>query len=307
VAVGINDANQVIGFAETAAGSELRAAVWNVDATGSASAAPAPLKPLGNNTFSAAFAIDDAGNAVGQSRDGLLLSAVIWKDGVTEPERLPSLATGAASAAFGISPDGSLIVGEAQDATFRTRAVIWQVSGTGVIGAPTVLSEALPAPATAGGYASANGVSDVGWIAGIVEDADGNERAALWRPDGVGGYTLTDLRRGGEINSEAVAVNLAGQVVGLSESAPGNLVPAMWADDGTGEFKRTDLAAAGGAVAINASGRIAGWESATPLATIWDGVTPTNLLSTASQAYGLNNNGLVVGASGDSGFVIPAN
>jgi len=306
IAVGINDANQVIGFAETAAGSSLRAALWSVNADGSASSAPQALKPLGSNSFSAAFAIDAAGNVVGQSADALSLVAVLWRPGVAEPERLPALATGADSAAFGISPDGHLIVGEAEDATFQTRAVAWEVVG-GVIGAPTLLSEALPAPAAPGSYAGANGVSDDGWIAGVVEDTEGREHGVLWRPDGTGGYTLTDLRRGGEVSSEAIAVNLAGEVVGISEPTAGALVPALWTADAQGEFKRTDLAAEGGAVAINANGRVAGWESATPLATVWDNAAPFNLLATPSQAYGLNNSGLVVGAEGATGFVIQAN
>lgn len=308
-AVAINDAGRVIGFAETAAGSVIRAAAWSVDATGAATQAPAELKPLGVNTFSAAFGVDAAGNVVGQSSNGTALVAVLWRNGVSEPERLPTLTTGGFSSANGISPDGRWIVGEAEDAGFVSRGVIWPVTG-GVVGAPVVLPETFTLPTVAGAFAAAYGVNNSGWVVGEVEDDQPRFHAVLWRPLPAGGYSLTDLRTGGEEGSSAFAVNALFQVVGESEVAPGIFVPMLWAADRAGEFKPTTLAAAGTAVGINNFGHIVGWNASTPLAAIWDSATPAttvNLFSTDSQAFGINNDNLVVGRVGSQGFIKRAN
>lgn len=308
-AVAINDAGRVIGFAETAAGSSLRAAAWSVDATGVATQAPTELKPLGVNTFSAAFGVDAAGNVVGQSSDGTGMVAVLWKNGVAEPERLPTLATGGFSSANGISPDGRWIVGEAEDAGFVSRAVVWPLTG-GVVGTPVVLPETFALPTVAGAFAAAYGVNNSGWVVGEVEDDQPRFHAVIWRPLIAGGYELIDLRGNGEEGSSAFAINSLFQVVGESEASVGSFVPMLWAADTTGEYKPTLLAPAGTAVGLNNFGHIVGWNTATPLAAFWDSAVPAttvNLFTTDSQAFGINNDNLVVGRTGTQGFIKRAN
>jgi len=314
LAVDINNDGQVIGYAETAVGSAFTAALWTVDAEGTSASAPTPLKPIGSNTFSAGFGIDEAGNVVGQSSSGASLVAVLWNSGVAEPVVLPALAAGNNSNAFGISPDGTKIVGEAVDAAQITRAVVWKADAQGDF---TIAPQVLPVNIFAAGgelssFSSANGVNDDGWIVGIAEDGNGVSHAALWRPNASGIYAATDLRTGGEEGSIAYAVSASGQVVGESEASAGVFVPVLWAEqteNNITEIKRTDLAASGAALAVNDTQRAAGFTGASPMATVWNlqANTAAALFSTASQVYGINDTNLVVGVNDGKGFVTKAN
>ncbi|WP_027713672.1 hypothetical protein [Desulfuromonas sp. TF] len=304
-ALDINDLNQVIGFAEVTAGAPFTAALWTVDAAGDAAIAPAALNPIDGNTFSAAFAIDENGNAVGQSAKGTQLVAVIWPAGAT-PVQLPALTAAGNSKALAISADGTLIVGEAQDASSRTRGVLWIADTPGVFtAAPTVL----PFAAFASGsdlspFSSASGVARVGdteiLVVGEAEAGNGDLHAALWRSVN-GGTTFAASSLG--IDHIAFAVNGARQVVGESDAG---LSPVSWTISDLGVASApASLATAGSAVAINENGRIAGWSGAASLATVWDGATPVTLSENSGQAYGLNNDAqpLVVGREGAQGFV----
>lgn len=310
MAVDVNNNGQVIGYAETAAGSEFKAALWTVNADGTAASAPTPLKPIDANTFSTAFGIDEAGNAVGQSSSGPSRVAVLWKIGVAEPVVLPALPNAAGNSnAFGISPDGKLVVGEATDASAIKRAVLWRAD---VSGAFTTAPQTLPVNIFASGdnlstFSSASGINNAGWVVGIAEDGDGISHAALWRPNTTTGiYAATDLRSGSETGSIAYAISPTGQIVGESEVSDGIFVPVLWTEQTTNVFTRTSLAAAGSASAINAANRAAGWTGASPRATIWalPAGTTVTLSTAASQVYGINDNNLVVGVNGGKGFVL---
>jgi len=309
-ALGVNDFNEIIGFAEITPGAHFTAALWMVNTAGSTSVTPAPLHPIAGNNFSAGFAIDEGGTVVGQSEKGLQLVAVIWHAGASAPTELPALTGTGDSGAYGISADGSLVVGEAQDATGRFRAVIWRADGAGQFSTPP---QVLPFTVFAVGgesstFSSASGVDRVGsaiWVVGEAENGIGIMRAALWRSADGTIFTATDLGLVGEAGSSAYAVNSNSHIVGEVETDAGNFVPVLWTADGLGGFSRTALAANGSAVAINENDRIAGWSGPSDLATVWSGTTPETLYSTASWAYGLNNNAqpLVVGRSGGMGFV----
>jgi probable HAF family extracellular repeat protein len=314
MAAGINNDGQVIGFAETGAGSEFKAALWTVDPAGTAASAPSPLKPIGGNSFSAGFGIAETGNVVGQSGDGTALVAVIWKVGVAEPEALPPLFAGGNSNAFGVSPDGTLIAGEAvADAAGTLRAVVWQVNPDGSVAAPVVLPvNSFASGTTLSPFSSASNVSNSGWVAGEVEDGAGVSHAVLWRPDGGGAYVATDLHAVGEPGSAAFAVNAAGQVVGEAVTGANVFVPVLWADNGSGVFTRTSLAAAGSALALNDTGRAAGFAGAGTVAraTVWtlpSGTPAAIPFATASQVYGINDDNLTVGANNGKGFVVKVN
>jgi uncharacterized membrane protein len=305
-AVDINDALKVIGYAEIVPGSPFAAALWTVDASGSTSVAPAALASLTSGGFAAAFALDGASSPVGQANNGGRLVAVLWKNGVGLPAVLPQLAGTGNSAAYAVSADGSLIVGEAADATGAPRAVIWSRNTNGnFTAAPAVL----PVTAFASGgdlsrFSSASGVARAGareiLVAGEAVDGTGTLHAVLWRSvNGGTSFSAIDL---GEDHA-AYAVNSARQVAGENDLS---LAPVSWSvsDQGVATAP-VALAAAGSAQAINNNGRIAGWSGVSPRASVWLGTAATTLFSTESQAYGLNNEvqPLVVGRVGNQGFV----
>jgi len=304
-AIDVNDLNQIIGYAEVTPGAPFTAAQWTVTTTGTATAAPSALAPISGNTFSAAFALDETGNAVGQSADGARLVAVVWPDGNSPPTPLPQLTAAGNSSAYGISADGSVIVGEAQDAAGTTRAVAWLADGQGIYGAPILLPVSLFATgADLSPFNSAAAVARVGTneilVVGEAVSGDDTIHAALWRSHNGGvNFTASDLGT----DHVALAVNGSRQVVGEKDST---LAPVSWAIDAQGVFSPpTSLAVAGGAVAVNENGRMAGWSGGVGQATIWNGTTPSLLFTTASQAFGLNNETapLVVGRNGNQGFV----
>jgi predicted small secreted protein len=308
-AVDINDANQVVGYVEATAGAGFKAALWTVTTGDAPTVTSRELLPLTGNTFSAAFAIDQAGRAVGQSGKGAQLVAVFWPAGASAPTELPALNTAGNSAAFGISADGTCIVGEAQNAALSTQAVIWIASAGGAFtNAPVVLPVSLVGSA----FSSANGASRTPTailVAGNAEDNAGKTHAMLWRSTNGTVFTAIDLSAAGEAGSTALAVNDAGTVAGEAETAPGIFAAAVWKADNAGVYSRSILSADGAAVEINNAGKAVG--TAVGLATAWDTAallsTTTTLFTTASQAYS-NNNGdatgyMVVGVNGGKGFV----
>ncbi len=309
-ALDINDNNQAVGYVESTAGAPFTAALWTV---GAATVTPRALAPLTGNTFSAAFAIDGAGRAIGQSAKRGQLVAVTWPAGAAAPTELPALNAAGNSAAFGISADGTCIVGEAQSAALDTRAVIWVANASGAFTNPPI---ALPVNLVGSAFSSASGVTRTGtqiWVAGNAEDDSGIPHATLWRSTDGAVFTATDLGTAGEAGSSALAVNATGKVVGESETAPGVFAAALWSADNAGVYSRTILAAEGVAMGINNSDRVVG--TATGLATAWDTTAlifgTTTLFPTASQAYG-NNNGdasgyLVIGVNDGKGFVKKVN
>ncbi len=309
-ALDINDNNQAVGYLEATAGATFTAALWTV---GAATATPRALAPLAGNTFSAAFAIAGTGRAVGQSAKGTRLVAVTWPVGATVPTELPALDAAGNSAAFDISADGACIVGEAQNASLATRAVIWVANAGGAFTNPPIV---LPVSLVGSAFSSASGVVRAGtqiWVAGNAEDDAGIPHATLWRSADGAVFTATDLTTAGEAGSSALAVNAAGKVVGEAETSPGVFAAALWAADNTGVYRRTILAADGVAMGINTAGKAVG--TAAGLATAWDTTAPltgaTTLFNTPSQAYG-NNNGdasgyLVIGVNNGKGFVKKVN
>jgi uncharacterized membrane protein len=314
LAVDVNNDGQVIGYAETAAASPFTAALWTVDAAGTTASAPTPLKPLGDNDFSAAFSVDEAGNVVGQSADGTALVAVIWQNGAGEPVELQPLFAGGNSKALGISPTGNLIAGEAvADAAGTVRAVLWR----NTVNAPTILPvNTFAAGTVSSPFSSASGVALVGttiFVAGEVEDGNGVSHAVLWRStDGGATFTASDLHTAGNIGSAAYAVNASGQVVGEAETGANVFVPALWADNGSGLFTRTSLGASGSALAINDTNRAAGFSGAgtDPRAAVWTlptGTPAATPFATASRVYGINDDNLIVGANNGKGFVVKMN
>jgi hypothetical protein len=304
-AVAINNSNQVIGFAEITPGADFVAALWTVNTSGGVTLTPQELAPIEGNSFSAAFAIDESGNVVGQSADGDKLVAVLWAAGSSTPTSLPALTASGNSKAFGISADGTLVVGEAQDATLRTRGVIWVADAQGDFTSPPAV---LPfaAFAVAGEisrYSSANGVARSGateiLVVGEAEAGDRTMRGALWRSIN-SGATFTASSLGTDYIAHAVNGN--GLIVGEFDT---DAVPVMWTVTEGIASAPVLLAGTGSAVAINENGRIAGWMGIDPNAAVWTDQTPDAVFDTSSQAFGLNSHTapLVVGRKGSQGFI----
>ena len=199
-ALAVNDLNQVIGYAEVTQGALFTASLWTVDADGSATVAPTALAPISTGGFAAAFALDGSGKVVGQAADGSRLVAVIWNNGAGAPTILPQLAAAGNYAAYAISTDGSLIVGEASNATGQNRAVLWMANDAGAfLAAPTVLpTNIFASGADLSRFSSASGVARVGTteilIVGEAEAGNGNLHGALWRSaDGGTSFAAVDL------------------------------------------------------------------------------------------------------------------
>ncbi len=235
--------------------------------------------------------------------------AVIWEAGSSAPIALPALAAGNSSA-NAISADGNLIVGEAQDATGRTRGVIWIADALGdFVASPQVLPfNAFAVGAEPSTFSVASGVARISateiLVVGEAEAGDGVVHAALWRSTNNGANFAASSLGADHI---AYAVNGAGIVVGENDST---LSPVRWTVDQGIAGAPVSLGAAGNAVAINENGRAVGWiGDLTPNAAVWSGLAATALYNTESQAYGLNNDlqPLVVGREGGQGFIKRAN
>lgn len=312
-AVDINDFNEVVGFAEIIPGEPFAAGKWTVADDGAGSV-PTALPPLESDGFSAAFAIDDNGNAVGQSSKGALLVAVRWPFADGAPQELPALNAAGNSTAFDVSANGELIVGEAQDAGLVTRAVIWVADAQGEFnGTPVVLpSNIFSSSEGISRFSSANSVALFGnqiWVVGEAEDGGRTSHAALWRSNDRVVFQATDLCR--DLGIVANGVSSQGWIVGEieSETATG-FTPILWTAAALGIYDWINLAPEGVAVAVNNNDRIVGWSGAAGLATVWtETQVPETLFVDASQAYSLNNNlePMVVGRNGDLGFVIRVN
>lgn len=316
-AVDINTTRQVVGFSDSGSGQqEVRAQLWNVGADGTTSP-PVELNPIAGNTYSAAYSINDAGVAAGESSKGTDTVAVIWAAGSQNPTELPLLSTTGPSAAYRINPGGR-IVGEARNGGGQLVPVIWASLST----APVALPLLSGGTTGAAYFISADGTK----IVGESENGSAKKRAVLWEVNADGGVgNPTDLGvLSGHDSSVAFSINASGQIVGESESVTGEVRAVIWTQGilgGLFGFNIKELNVTGAkasAAAINDAGLIVGWiDNASSLAILWHtlnalNVTPpiSNPLTSStdpSQALGVNSAGFVVGVSFDRAFVaVPA-
>ncbi len=308
----INEANQVVGVSEVIAGGSLTPTLWEVDLDGNAVGAPATLEPLVAGGFAAGQDINDSGVVVGSAANAAgSLRAVAWADPLAAPATLQSLTPAGFSAAYAINNDGR-IVGEAENSGGLFQAVYWQRSAGGAITGPFVLP-GTPAGWEAGAYA----VNSGNMIAGELIDAAGISHAALWQWDAASStYTRVDLATiAGFAHAVALGLNdpAAGEdlaVVGevIDDGLGGETHAVRWSVGAT--VTVTDLGTANrtsSAAAVNAAGTAAGFEenaTGTSLASVWSAAgANTGLFTTASQAFDINGNNLVVGRNGSAGFV----
>jgi uncharacterized membrane protein len=265
------------------------------------------LEPLTGNSYSAAYAINDAGISVGESENGVTTSAVFWSAATTTAETLPAdgLFAGGVSTAYGINGLGE-ITGEAvNDSAGHTVAIYWQDSAA----SPLMLDNLGTLPEA---YSAAYAVSDAGVIVGESLEDGGRVQAVAWLPDGAGGYappfvlpTLTN-----HVTGIALNIDDTGRVVGESEEIDGTIHGVIWTLDNLGAVTDiTDLGPATSAADINHAGLVAGYTStatSNDIASIWNGLDiadQQDLAPAFSHGYGINNASQIVGIADGAGFV----
>ena len=306
-ALGINSNRQVVGLSDNGTARELRGVMWIVAADGSPSA-PLELAPLAGNSYSASYGINDAGIAVGESAKAADTVAVYWPAGSNTAVELILPASAGPAAAYAISGQDR-IVGEARDAGGNMAAVLW----LGAASAPTLLP-LLPGGTTGASYGIDPSSTK---IVGESENADGRMRAVVWSvaADGTAGDPVDLGTLSGHDRSIALGISSAGRIVGESESPAGETHAVIWAEGEASGYSIVDLGPAqmnSSAIAVSDSGLIAGWSETdgAPRAAAWHALSADLSNSSAilggsgfSQAYGINNNDVVVGMAADQGFV----
>lgn len=298
--IAISNGNQAIGLADNSA-AEVRGVRWTVDAANRTVSAPATLEPLAGNFYSAAYAINDAGVAVGESENGVDVVPVFWPAGGTAATALSLTGFAALAAAYHINNAGQ-VVGEATEGG-ENRAVLWNTTA-----APPVALGIL----AGGTYSAAYFINDGGLVVGEADNSAGATRAVAWLVSPLGAVMAGPVDLGalaGHAASTAMGVDASGRVVGESETALGEDRAALWTinPQTLAVTARTDLGS-GGAHAINGANRIAGHLGTPSLASVWDtrNLNLPNSIQTGaatSQAYGLNDGNLMVGSLGPQGFV----
>lgn len=312
-ATAVNNGASVVGYSENAA-HEVQAVRWSVTVSDGSVTAPTALPAVtGGGTYSAAYAINNAGIAVGESEAaGGVLVATTW-NAAGAATALPASVTfpvAGRSAAHGVNNRATpQIVGEASTVDGALRAVVWN----GVAGAPVDLG-ILPG----GTFSSAVAISNDGLVVGEADNATGATHAVAWRVDANGVKTVGPVDLGiitvADVRSMALGVDSAGRVVGESEDQAGVVHAGLWTLNPTTlvPSARTDLGANGSAAAINSLNRIAGHLGTTAAAIVWDTRNtglPNNAApaTTANEAFGVSDGNLVVGmtptATGASAFV----
>ncbi len=230
-----------------------------------------------------AFAINDLGQIVGESRDALYrLRGFLWEDGVMTDLGVLS---GTTSRAFEINNIGQ-VVGRSDCDPSGNHAYLWQ---GGVMTDLGTLDGS--------GASKANDINEsgqaVGW-AGAPSVPD--FRAVLWE-DGV----ITDLGTLGSTKSEAFEITESGIVVGYSYTAADERHAFLWQDGVMTDLGTLPGASDSRAWNLNESGQVVGDSGGR--AFMWQGGAMIDLNDLIDPntgwvlevAYGINDAGQIVG------------
>jgi probable HAF family extracellular repeat protein len=231
---GLNDLGGLVGVANTA--TAMRAFV------GDRSGGHRELPPLPEDTASSAYAINNAGLAVGFSSGPAGERAVVWS-----PRGEVSALTGPAdvlSRAYSVNQRGD--VAGVSGASAARRGIVWSAGSERTVLAPLAGSEA----------SEATWINDSGTTVGFSATAAEQRRATLWPARGAP-QDLGTLP--GSSASQAFGINNVGVVVGTSASAAGSRA-FVWSST-TGMQDLNSLVEAPGlvlttAVGINNTGMI---------------------------------------------------
>jgi hypothetical protein len=294
--IAVNNNGTVVGVSDDGLG--ILGARWNL---ATPATIPVSLNPLGGDAYSAAYGLNDAGIAVGESGNASIV-AVYWPAGSQIPTALSpnGIAPGADSAAYGINALNE-IVGEAGDGAGSTVAIFW-ASPTAD---PVELNDLSVNPGS-----SAYFISNGGTIVGESRNASGQFQAVAWVPTGAGLYgnpvpleALVD-----QFASVAFGMDAGGRIVGEAELNTGVVHGVVWNTSGA---VVTELGANTSAQAVSqgaGTDRIAGYTAAlsgSDQAAVWnlaDTADNQNVDDALSQAYGINDFSDIVGVSGNQAF-----
>lgn len=257
-------------------------------------------------TGSIAYGVNDNGEAVGVADlEGGALRA-FFHDGSKMIE-LPTLPGGGDCRAFGLSNKGQ-VVGVAANKEGRDRAVLWERSGAGVW---EVTDLGLLPGAPSAGYALARRINDSGAIVGTAASSSGRPHAFIWRNGAMEDMGILHYPATWGI-SEAAGLNDAGHAVGFAYAPlfgpdhgfhfDGESQADITPEQAFGFARGQSLNNAGLAcgIIIKDGGASEGFEAGIfntldPRA----GWTELGVLNgmTQSEAYDLNESGVVVGYS----------
>lgn len=210
-ASGINDSGQVVGSVGN------RAFITGPNGVGMRD-----LGTLGGDDQSQAYGINDVGQVVGVSMNGIQTHAFITGPNGVGMRDLGTLGGQEISYAYDINNTGQ-VAGRSFSAEGRQHAFITGPNGVGMRDLGTLSG-------VGGDYTSASGINDAGQVVGRSGD-----HAFITGPDGVG---MRDLGTPSGDYSEAYAINDAGQVLGQTTAGGGYGHIFITGPDGAG---MTDL------------------------------------------------------------------
>lgn len=264
--------------------------------------------PAGGFTNLAGYRVSGDGSVVvGYGVTGGNLRALVWQNGGA-PTNLGVIGGDPGSGAFGVSSDGSVVVGWSGVNGGITRAFRW-TSGGGMVALPLI------AGGNSAGAADVSGVGTV--VAGTGTIAGGLNRAFRWT---LGDANLTDLGTlAGNTESFGHAISTDGNVVVGESWAPGNIAQAFRWQGGTmtglgtlgGTTSQAYDVSADGAVVVGQSRTAAAvdrgfrWTQAGGMQTVEDWLRSTGVTVAADStldARGVNQDGSVVAGRLASGL-----
>lgn len=287
----INADGLAVGIVTTEGGM-IRGAKWQVT---DESPQAISLDPLDGNVASAAYGINRAGIAVGESQGANSAVAVMWDEaGVITA--LPVAGHEGSSSAYSIN-DLGLIVGESSPvAEGNSVAVMWDLDN----GTSVSLHQA-EWESSAAYYVHHDGL-----IVGEAKPANGPRRGVIWTPAGEGQFEvllLAPADNDPNATSVAFGVDQFGRVIGETQ-VDGVVSGTLWSVNVVGNGLEDETQVAGENVslqAINDHDRIVGYTDAlsgNDRAGVWnlaDTEDNQNVAEAFSQAYGVNSATQIVG------------
>ena len=302
IAVGLNDAGQVIGRSDTALGAT-DAFVW------SAAAGMTDLGNLPGANDSAAMAINNMGVVTGASNGvpAVPPRAFRWSaaDGMRD---LGAFMPGIGSYSSGTAlNDAGLIAGNSDATQSGRHAFVW-----------TQASGMLDIDAFNSNYSEPTAVTADGRVAGYyaVPGTDNLNHAFLWSA----AAGMRDLGTAGALESFVMAMSRAGHIAGVINLANGHQHAMSWTEQGgmvdLGTLDGVAPGTASRALGINNKGQIVGWArnaSATYRPFLWsagEGMVDLNTRLRGApaglvleSALAVSDNGVIVGDS-NAGLVL---
>jgi probable HAF family extracellular repeat protein len=280
-AYAINNAGQVVGYADAADGNP-HAFIWQ-------DGVMTDLGVLDGGTSSGAYDISSTGVVVGNSVGPRGTHAVVWENGVISD--LGSLdPNGGRSSAWGINDAGQIVGASTLPGDpNEPHAVLYDHGSITEI------------PSQFGGdYSYAYDINNQGAIVGFAGDTAGNYRAFLYQ-DGV----MTDIGTLGGDRGKAYRLNESGQIIGVA-SEGGRYDKSFLYSNGV----MIGLGTLGGAFSyaydVNESGQVVGYSYMSPpnihayvyqdgTMTDLNSLLPDQYWSQLTDARGINDHGQIVG------------